>query len=134
MHFVDWKIPQTVLERRTLCFSSFKNRRLKVKLWWAGARERKKRAFFVPFILSEEKFFNICVLSQCIEYTFRIYILFHIKKHYFIHFLLVFKIVETLQFILNKKLRPEISNLLNNFLTWNVFIFHHRNKSIDDTW
>ena len=33
-------------------------------------------------------FFNICVLSQCIviEYTFRIYIRLHIKKHYFIHF------------------------------------------------
>ena len=33
-----------------------------------GARERKKRAFFVPFILFEGIFFNICVLSECIVY------------------------------------------------------------------
>ena len=42
-----WKIPHTGLERRTMCFSSYKNRKLKVKLWWVWARERKKRAFFV---------------------------------------------------------------------------------------
>ena len=28
-----FKIPRTVLERRTLCFRSHKNRKLKVKLW-----------------------------------------------------------------------------------------------------
>ena len=76
-----WKMPHTVLERRTLCFSSYKNRKLKVKLWWVGARERKKRAFFVPFILLEGKFLEIYILSQCIVYwihlyTFKIYILF----------------------------------------------------------
>ena len=60
--------PHTVLERRSLCFSSYKNRKLKVKLWWAGVRERKKRAFIVPFILSEGSFFNICVLSQRTAY------------------------------------------------------------------
>ena len=64
----------TVLERRTLCFSSYK---LKVKLSWLGARERK-RAFSVPFILPKS------------AYTFRIYILLHIKKHYFIHFCYLF--------------------------------------------
>ena len=63
-----WKIPHTVLERRTFCFSSFKNCKLKVKLWWVRTRERKKRAFFVPFILSTWTFFEICVLSQCIVY------------------------------------------------------------------
>ena len=61
---------------------------MKVKLWWVGARERKERAFFVPFILFEENFFNICVLFQRIVYWihFRLYILLHIKKHYIIHF------------------------------------------------
>ena len=54
----------TVLERRTMCFSSYQNCKLKVKLWWVGARERKRRAFFVPVILSEGNFFNNCVLSQ----------------------------------------------------------------------
>ena len=56
------------LERRTLYFSSCRNRESKVKLWSAGARERKERAFFVPFTLSKGSFFNICVLSQCIVY------------------------------------------------------------------
>ena len=64
-----WKMENpTVLERRTLCFSSCKNRKLKVKLWWVGARERNKRAFFVPFILSEDNFLNIFVLSQFVVY------------------------------------------------------------------
>ena len=69
-----WKIPHTILEKRTLSFSSYKNGKLKVKLWWA--HERKKSAFFVPFILFEEICFNICALFQCIH--FRIYILLHI--------------------------------------------------------
>ena len=82
MHFVEqkyklqiktirnrkWKTPHTVLERQTLCFSSYKNRNLEVKVWWVGARERKKRVFFVPFILSEGNFFKTCVLLQCIVY------------------------------------------------------------------
>ena len=82
MHFVEqkyklqiktirnrkWKTLHTVLERQTLCFSSYKNRNLKVKMWWVGARERKKRVFFVPFILSEGNFFKTCVLPQCIVY------------------------------------------------------------------
>ena len=42
--------------RRTLCFSSCKNRKLKVKLWWVAPRERKKRAFFALFILSKGNF------------------------------------------------------------------------------
>ena len=42
--------------------------KLKVKLWWVGACERKKRAFCVPFILFEGIIFSICVLSQCIAF------------------------------------------------------------------
>ena len=41
---------------------------MKVKLWWVGARERKTRAFFVLFILSEGNFFKICILPQYIVY------------------------------------------------------------------
>ena len=63
-----WKIPYKVLERQTLCFSSNKNRKLKVKLAWARPRKRKNRAFFLPFILSKGNFFNICVLSRCLVY------------------------------------------------------------------
>ena len=39
-----WKIPYTVWERRTLCFNSYKNRELKVTLWWVRTCERKNPA------------------------------------------------------------------------------------------
>ena len=63
-----------VLEGWTLCFSSYKNCKLKVKLWWIAALERKNRTVVVPFTLCEGNF------KICIEYTFRINILLHIKK------------------------------------------------------
>ena len=92
------KNPTHSFKRRTLCFSSYKNGKLKVKLWWVWASERKKRAFFVPFILSEEIFFNICVLSQCIMYYWL-----HFQNTYaftyFLHFLYI-NIIENLQCIL----------------------------------
>ena len=89
---------ENLTHRRTLCFSSYKNHKLKVNLWWVQeARERKKRVFFVPFFF----FFFFCPKGifltfvfylnvECIEYTFRIYILSHIKKHYFKHFCYLF--------------------------------------------
>ena len=80
----NWEIPDRVLERRTLCFSSYKNHKLKVKLWWVGVRERKERVFFVTFILPKENFFKICVLSHFQNiHTF-------FKKHYFINFCCLF--------------------------------------------
>ena len=92
-----WKIPHTVFERQNLCFSSYKNRKLKVKLWWLGARERKKRAFFLPFILSEVNFFCYsCFISvysplnTLSEYTY-----FYISDITSYTFLLVFKIVKS---------------------------------------
>ena len=99
-----WKIPQTVLERLTLCCNSCKNRKLEIKLWWAGACERKKRAFFVPFILSKGSFFKICVLSQCIVYWIHfqnINTFTYQKTLFHTLLLLVSKIVESLQCILN---------------------------------
>ena len=94
---------KTVLERRTLCFSSYKSHKLKVKLWWVGARESEKRAFFVPFILSKGNFFKICTLSQCIAYWihFQNVHTFTYQKSFYT-FLLVFQIIESLHFILKK--------------------------------
>ena len=63
-----WKFAHMFLERQTLCFSSFKNCQLKVKLWWDGACEIKKGAFFVTFISSKGNCFNSRVLSECIVY------------------------------------------------------------------
>ena len=49
---------------------------------------KKKEAIFVPFILSEVIFliFVFYLNVQCIEYTFRTYLLLHVKKPYFVHF------------------------------------------------
>ena len=44
-----------------------------------------------------------CTLYFCIFYTFRIYILLQIKRHYLIHLFTVFKIVESLQCILKTR-------------------------------
>ena len=72
-----------------MCFNWYKNRKLKVKLSWVGTRERKNRALFVSFIL---------------------YRLFHAL------FLLVFKIVESLQYILKVSEYPfkQNKNTLKN--------------------
>ena len=96
----------TVLERRTLCFSSCKHLKLNVKLWWVGARKGKKRAFFVPFLLSEENVFDICVLSQCVVYWIHYWIRYWI--HYYISknitlctFCLFLESIKSCQCILN---------------------------------
>ena len=44
------KIPHKLLERRTFRFSSYKNRELKMKLWWAEASKKKKSVLFLTFI------------------------------------------------------------------------------------
>ena len=86
---------------KTLCFSSYNNRKLKVKLWWGRARKRKKRAFFVPFILPEGTFFNICVLSQFIAHSLSEFTYFYISENITSYTLLpVFKTIESLQCIL----------------------------------
>ena len=105
-----WKIPHTVLERRTLCFSLYKNCKLKIKLWWVGARERKKRSFFVPFISFEGNFLqDLCFISMySVLNTHSEYTYFYIsKKHFFKHFCCLFLIVESLQCILNSHFEKE---------------------------
>ena len=67
-----WKISHRVLERRTLCFSSYKNRKLKVKLWWVEARERKKVCLFCTVYFVQKKCFkHLCFIS--FVFYFRIY-------------------------------------------------------------
>ena len=122
MHFVDQRyklsktririkhgkphIPHKVLERQTLCFSSHKNLKLKVRLWWVGAelRKEKRRHSFVLLILSERSFFNICILSQCIVHWIHLYAYFYISKNVSLYtFLLVFEIAKSLWCILKQK-------------------------------
>ena len=86
--------------RQILCFSSYKN--LKVKLLLAGACKRKKRAFFVPLILSEVDLFkHLCIISMYgVLNTLSEYTYFYVSKNITSYkFLLVFKIAEGLQYI-----------------------------------
>ena len=78
-----WKIPHAVLERQTLCFSSYENRELKVKLWCAGAQKRKKSAFFVATIYYVQKIFfkYLCFISMYnVLNTLSKYTCFYISK------------------------------------------------------
>ena len=62
------EFPHTVLERRTFCLSLCNYHKLKIKLWWVEARNKKKEGIFCTVYFVRRNFFNICVLSQCIEY------------------------------------------------------------------
>ena len=82
---------------------------------WSSQKE-KECIYFV-----RRKFFNICFVLMYSE-TFRIFLLLHIKKLYFIHFLLVFKIVESLQSIHKLvKQTQKISGIIQVILT---FVFY----------
>ena len=119
-----WKTPHTVLERRTLCLSSYKNRKLKVNSWWVGARERKKGAFFAPLILSEGNFVSICVLSQCIINIFEnTHTLTYEKTLLHTLLLLAFKTVESLQYIFN-------SSLVSRYTYWSILKSFLNDKNI----
>ena len=69
--------------------------------------KEKRRNFFVAVVFPKDIFWKdkICVLSQCIEYTFRINIVLYIKKHYFIHFCCLFlKLSKALSASLNENI------------------------------
>ena len=70
-----WKTPPIDLVTRTLCFSSYKNRKLKLKLCWVVARERKKSAFLYRLFCRKDIVFDLhlssvySVLGTLSEYT-----------------------------------------------------------------
>ena len=59
----------SLLERRTMCFSSYKNCELKIRLWWVASCERKKITFFEMFIFSDWNCYNIYFLFQFVVYS-----------------------------------------------------------------
>ena len=75
-----------------MSFSSFKNPKLKVKLWRVGARERKRGHFLHRLFCSKEIFltFVFYLNVQCVDYTFRICTLLYIKNNSFIQFCCLF--------------------------------------------
>ena len=94
-----------VSERRTLCFSSYKNRKLKVNLWWVGVCERKKLASFVPFFFTQRKFFLTFVFYLYWIYFQNIHTFTYQKTLLYKLFCLFLKFVKSLQCILKKYLR-----------------------------
>ena len=129
-----WRIPHMVLGTWTMCFSSYKNCELKVKLWC----ERKKSALFVKFILSERNFFKTWVLSQSIAYWINfqnIYTFTYQKILLHTFLLLVFKIVESRQCILKPHFVSSSlqfdwnwDSTLHSFFISNTFISNTRLK------
>ena len=94
-------ILHTVLEGWTLhLFSSYKDCKSKVKLWWVWAQKINKKGIFVTFVLSERNLLS-CVLSQCIAnwINFKSIYTFTYQKTTLL--LLVFKIDKPLKSILN---------------------------------
>ena len=65
-----------------MCFSWYKNHKLKVKLRWVEARERKKGIFCTVYFVRRKLVFYLNVLNTLSEYTY----LYISKKNYFIHF------------------------------------------------
>ena len=133
--YQKWKISCTVSQRWTMRSLSYKNCKLKVKLWWVGTCERWKSTHFVIFILFIGIFFKICVLSQCIIYWIKFqnkYTFTYQKTFLHTILLLVFKSVESLQcipkaksvlitfFLLQKELKDETTL---KFLTSSIFSF-----------
>ena len=62
---------------------------IKSRIVMSWSSRKKKTAFFVPFIFSEGNFFLTFVFYLSVyrtKYTFRIYILLHLKNHHFINF------------------------------------------------
>ena len=70
-------IPHTVLGRRTLCFSLYRNHEFKMKMYQAEARERKRKCVFFQRFFVALKFY---LYVQSIEQTSGLYILLYIKK------------------------------------------------------
>ena len=110
--YQKWKISCTVSQRWTMRSLSYKNCKLKVKLWWVGTCERWKSTHFVIFILFIGIFFKICVLFQCIIYWIKFqnkYTFTYQKTFLHTILLLVFKTVESLQCI------PKATSVLITF-------------------
>ena len=132
-------------ETNFVCFSSYKNRKLKSKavVSWSSQKKKEDTFYTVQFVQRKLFLAFLCYLNvQGIEYTFIIYIHYISKKITLYNFLLVYKIVESLQFILKKKRHQfqcsaEISFLEvckqknQTFLTCECLFYHGHELCLD---
>ena len=97
-----WKIVHIVLERRTLCFSSYKNHKLKVKLMSWSSQKKKEGIFCTAYFLRSNFLKYFCFISMyCVLNTLSKYTYFFISKSITSYtFLFAFKIFKSLQCIL----------------------------------
>ena len=97
------KILHKVLERQSLCFSSYKNYKLKVKLWWLEL-VKEKRGHFLYRLFCPKKIFSTLILMYMYWIHFQNINTFTYQKTLLrTLLLLLFKIVESLQCILHEK-------------------------------
>ena len=113
-------VEQKFLDRYTLCFSSYKNCDLKMKLFWVGARKRKK-SVFVTFILYKGNFFlHLCFIS-----TYRVfseYIYFYMSKDVISNTCVFLKSLKAFSVSLSK-----LINVLSRSLTTSLnFTYLHK--------
>ena len=116
--------PKHSLRDTILEFSSYKNRKSKVTLCWVGARKRKKRTLFVPFILSEGilehlRFISMYSVLNALSEYIHFYISKSIISYTFLH---VFKIVESLLCILEEWLILESHEMIkvSHIFVWPI--------------
>ena len=111
-------------EEKTFCFSSYKNRKLKVKLWWEG--------IFCTVYFARKRSFTIFVLSQCIVYWIHlqnIHTFTYQKTLFHTLLLLVLKIAESLHIIVSlielmKTFKQLQSNWIENNHSRLIYVLH----------
>ena len=119
-----WKISHTVLERRTLCFSSYKNHKLKVKLMSWSSQKKKEGIFWTAYFLRSNFLKYFCFISMyCVLNTISEYTYFFISKSITSYtFLFAFKIFKSLQCILKVTVKGGI---------WKIAAFKFSENSQD---
>ena len=117
-----------------MCRSLYKNCELTVKLWWGGAREKKKCIYsnvYFFYFLFIFFFWHLCFISMYSIYDkLSKYIYFHIPKSIISYtFLLVFKMVKGLQCILTGKVIKGLLMSYNWKILWQMEVFDSKHLS-----
>ena len=95
-----------------------------------SSRKKKEVIFCTFYFVNTYVLFVFYLNVQCIEYTSRICILLHLKKHYLYTFLIDFKIVGFTEEILNGNLHF----LCSNYPTWKPWFIDNKTITFYVTW
>ena len=95
-----------------------------------SSRKKKEVIFCTFYFVNTYVLFVFYLNVQCIEYTSRICILLHLKKHYLYTFLIDFKIAGFTEEILNGNLHF----LCSNYPTWKPWFIDNKTITFYVTW